>query len=179
MFFFSLSLVFRFLSPIFSFYMKYATGMVADLYISSSSTIHPLHISHTVWQEFDEDFNVKSHGYVKCENMSPMLMIDGEQNTAQRNTIHTDTEPNKDYVDDCEQIADDDAADKDLLHDDSSSNILKRMPDVQSQVRHCWKHNWSFDISWNFGLSDIDLMNTLHLLWRIFSILAFLLLLFC
>lgn len=66
-----------------------------------------------------------------------MLMIDGEQNTAQRNTIHTDTEPNKDYVDDCEQIADDDAADKDLLHDDSSSNILKRMPDVQSQVRHC------------------------------------------
>lgn len=68
-----------------------------------------------------------------------MRMMDGEPNSVPRNAGHTDTEPSKDYADDGEQIADDDdAADKDMLHDDSDSNILKRLPDgVQSQVRTC------------------------------------------
>lgn len=81
--------------------------------------------------------------------MSPMRMIDSKHNSTQRSgsssasssiagssTIHPDTESNKDYADECEQIADDDATDKDMIHDDSDSNILKRIPDAQSQVMY-------------------------------------------
>lgn len=61
-----------------------------------------------------------------------MRMIDIEQESNQR--AHIESEQNKDYSDDCEQNADEDAADKDMINDDTDSNILKRMPDTQTQV---------------------------------------------
>lgn len=79
-------------------------------------------------QEFDDDYDVKSNAFVKCESMSPLRLMDSEQETNQR--ICTDDQ-GKAYNSDC---IDDTIAIKEIARDDASSNILKRISEQQTQV---------------------------------------------
>lgn len=82
-------------------------------------------------QEFDDDYGVKSHAFVKCESMSPLILMDREQETNQR--ICTDDQA-KAYNSDCNEIIDETIAIKEMARDDASSNILKRISEQQTQV---------------------------------------------
>lgn len=82
-------------------------------------------------QEFDDDYDVKSHAFVKCESMSPLRLMDTEQETNQR--ICTDDQA-KAYNSDCNEIIDESVAIKEMARDDANSNILKRISEQQTQV---------------------------------------------
>lgn len=79
-------------------------------------------------QEFDDDYDVKSHSFVKCENLSPLRLMDNDQESNQRADDQA-----KAYNNDCGETIDEPI--KEIIHDDTNSNILKRISEQQTQVR--------------------------------------------
>lgn len=92
-------------------------------------------------QEFDDDYVVKSHTFVKCESMSPLRLMDSEQETNQR--ICTDDQA-KAYNSDCNEIIDETVAIKEMARDDANSNILKRISEQQTQVMATFRQNKTY-----------------------------------
>lgn len=64
------------------------------------------------------------HGYVKCENLSPMQILDSEQDAPQHLRMDEPTKVGSDSSDGKEQTID-----EDIIHDDAETNLLE-----QSQV---------------------------------------------